>query len=106
VGEDDGWRLVVIVLDGIVEVTVTRTDRRPDLTLVEELARLRLAARRVGHPVRLRDPCPGLRELLDLVGLADLFEGRRGSALEAGRETERGEQLGIEKVVEPGDPWA
>jgi len=26
VGEDDGWRLVVIVLDGIVEVTVTRTD--------------------------------------------------------------------------------
>ncbi|CAN5758880.1 hypothetical protein BH24ACT2_BH24ACT2_00710 [soil metagenome] len=104
-GEDDGWRLVVIVLDGIVEVTVTRTDRRPDLTLIEELARLRLA-RRVGHSVRLRDPCLGLGELLDLVGLADLFDGRPGSALEAGWETERGEQLRTEKVVEPGDPWA
>lgn len=104
-GEDDGSRVVVVVHDGNVEVTVTRTGPA-DLALVEELARLRLAARRLGHSMSLRDPCPRLQDLLDLVGLADLFEARPGSDREAGRETEGGEQLATEKVVEPGDPCA
>ena len=105
-GEDDVSTLVVVVLDGDVEVIVTRTDRRPDLALVDELARLRLAGRRRGSSVRLRDPCPRLRELLELVGLADLVEEAPGSALEAGRQTEGDEQLGPEEVVERGDPSA
>lgn len=80
--------------------------RRPDLALLDALARLQLAARRLGCSIRLRNPCPELCELLDLVGLADLLVGEPGSALEAGREAEGGEQLGVEKVVEPGDPPA
>ena len=40
-----------------------------DLSLVDELARLQLAARRLGCAIELRDACPELLDLLDLVGL-------------------------------------
>jgi hypothetical protein len=40
-----------------------------DLALVDDLARMQLAARRHGCAIELRDACPGLLELLDLVGL-------------------------------------
>jgi hypothetical protein len=106
VDEGDEATLVVVVLDGDIEVTLTSTDRRPDLALVEKLARLHLAARRLGASVVLRDPCPRLRELLELVGLVELFGGARGSALQARREAEGHEQLGVEEVVERGDPQA
>ncbi|MFD7748464.1 STAS domain-containing protein [Streptomyces sp. NPDC059698] len=45
---------------------------RPDLTLVDAVARLALVARRSGHTLRLRRVPPELRALLDLVGLADV----------------------------------
>jgi hypothetical protein len=45
---------------------------RPDLALVDELARLHLAAIRMGCVIRLRQPCQDLLELLDLVGLRSL----------------------------------
>lgn len=45
---------------------------RPDLTLVEAVARLGLVARRSGRTLRLRRVPPELRSLLDLVGLADV----------------------------------
>lgn len=89
-----------------MEVTLIHTDRWPDLGLVEELARLHLAARRLGASVVLRDPCPRLRELLELVGLVQLIGGERESALQARREAEGHEQPGVEEVVEPGDPLA
>ena len=78
--------------------------RPPDLALVGALARLQLAALRLGCSIRLRAPCPELRALLDLVGLAELVVGAPGLPLEARREAEGGEQLGIEEVVQPGDP--
>ncbi|MBW3705111.1 hypothetical protein DTB58_13535 [Streptomyces griseus] len=53
---------------------------RPDLTLVEAVARLALVARRSGRTLRLRRVPPELRSLLDLVGLADVV------ALEEGPE--------------------
>jgi len=40
-----------------------------DLGLVDQLARLQLAARRLGCAIELRDACPELLDLLDLVGL-------------------------------------
>jgi hypothetical protein len=47
----------------------------PDaLAAVAALARLRLAARRTGHRVRLRGASPRLRRLLELAGLAGEFE--------------------------------
>lgn len=43
-----------------------------DLTTVDTLARLRLAAGRLGHRITFRGAGAELRRLLDLVGLADL----------------------------------
>ena len=40
-----------------------------DLGLVDQLARLQLAARRLGCAIELRGACPALLDLLDLVGL-------------------------------------
>ncbi|MEY2474720.1 MAG: hypothetical protein QOG87_35 [Actinomycetota bacterium] len=74
---------------------------RTGLELVDELARLQLAAQRLGCSIRLRDAWTDLSDLLDLAGLADLL---CGSALEARGEAEGGEQLGIEEVVQPRDP--
>ncbi|MFE7616888.1 STAS domain-containing protein [Streptomyces sp. NPDC057496] len=47
---------------------------RPDLALVEAIARLVLVARRTGgRRLRLRNASPELRSLLDLVGLAEVM---------------------------------
>ena len=74
-----------------------------DLTLVDQLARLHLAARRMGYSIRLRHPCTVLVELLDLVGLKELVgEGLR----QVDREVEGCEELGIDEVVMPDDPVA
>ena len=98
----DGSRDVVLVLDDDVEVVLWRMDgpSGPDLGLVDRLARLQLAARRLGYAIRLRNPCDELRALLDLVGLSDVLP------LEAGREAERREQLGVDEVVDRRDPLA
>jgi anti-anti-sigma regulatory factor len=44
----------------------------PDLAAVDALARLRLTARRLGCPIRLRNAGLELRALLDLVGLGEV----------------------------------
>jgi hypothetical protein len=86
-----------------------RRDAQPDLALVDELARLQLAAKRLGCVIRLRNPSPALSRLLDLVGLAEVIaavgEDVRASDLvvEVDRKAEGGEQLHVEKGVEPGD---
>ncbi|MEU0589268.1 STAS domain-containing protein [Streptomyces sp. NPDC006132] len=67
----------------------------PGLATVDLLARLQLAARRAGGRIRLRDPDPALRALLDLVGLRFEVEGQ---------VEEREPALGVEEAVEPGDP--
>lgn len=67
----------------------------PTIGHVEVLARLELAARRGGGRIRLRHPGPGLRALLDLVGLRIEVEG----------ETEQREPaLRVQEEVEPGEP--
>jgi ABC-type transporter Mla MlaB component len=73
--EGDTSREVVLVLDDDVEVVLWRMDGipDPDLRVVDALARLQLAARQVGGSIRLRNPCERLRDLLDLVGLSDVF---------------------------------
>ena len=57
-------------------------------------------APRAAWRVRLRDASDELRGLLELVGLAEVL------ALEPRREPELGEELGVEEVVQPGDPAA
>jgi hypothetical protein len=68
-----------------------------DLALVDAMLRLQLAARRRG--VLIRFAVPGdLRALLEYLGLAEAL------VLQPGREAELGEQLGVQEVVQPGDP--
>jgi hypothetical protein len=74
---------------------------RPDLAVVDELARLQLAARLLGCSIQLRHAYAGLSALLDLVGLGEVLLCR-----EVGGEAEGGEQVGVEEVVMPDDPVA
>lgn len=74
----------------------------PDVDFVEALARLELAARRLGLAVHVTHRCDELAALLDLTGLAGVVGGS-GLRLEADRQAERGEQLGVEEVVPPDD---
>lgn len=71
----DRSQVVVVVSDGEREVTITLGNRRADLALVDELARLHLVAGRSGYTLRFASRCSRLQDLLDLVGLADLCEG-------------------------------
>jgi hypothetical protein len=66
----------------------------PDLCIVDALARLQLAAQRIGWTVQLREPSAELRELIDLAGLGEVL------LLEPVGQAEEGEQLGVEEVVE------
>jgi hypothetical protein len=89
---------VVLVVAGGTEVVVGQVrERRPDLALVDSLARLQLLGRRYGWRVELRDVPEDLRGLLQLVGLDGVL------ALEARGEPELGEELGVQEVVQPGD---
>ncbi|MCW3013281.1 MAG: hypothetical protein JWO02_373 [Solirubrobacterales bacterium] len=92
---------VVMVVDDGSEVIVGHLDaRRLDLALVDALARLQLVASRHGWLMDVRDPPEELCGLLEFLGLAEVL------ALEARREAERGEQLGVDEVVQPRDPPA
>ncbi|MFC8132261.1 STAS domain-containing protein [Streptomyces sp. NPDC057302] len=69
----------------------------PVLAAVDALARLQLTARRAGGRIRLRNPAPHLRELLDLVGLP--------MEIEMGRQAEQREPPGrVQEAVEARDP--
>ena len=71
-----------------------RTPERLDLTVVDDIARLHLRARRAGCRVELRHVCPRLRTLLDLVGLSVEVLGQPEGGEEGG---------GVEEVVVPDD---
>ena len=89
------WGRIVYV-GGDATEWVVLAQRRADLAAVDALARMLLATRRLGGTFEVTDVSGDLEELLELVGL-------RG---ELGRQPERGEQVGVEEGVEPGDPVA
>ena len=64
---------IVVMESGGREVPVGTLDGglRPDLALVDDLLKFALAAGRLGWAVRLREPHPHLRELIDLLGLGE-----------------------------------
>jgi ATP phosphoribosyltransferase regulatory subunit HisZ len=71
----------------------------PDLPTVDLLARLQLAARRLGRDLRLENVSGELRELLELVGLREVL------GVEAGRQPEEWEErVGVEEERELDDP--
>jgi hypothetical protein len=92
-------------------------DWPPDLAVINELARLQLAARRLGCSIRLRNACPELWDLLELAGLVGVVsnagvvteaavvspcpfglveEAEPELGVEMGREAEGGEEAGLE----------
>ena len=85
---------IVLIRRGVeVGTWALRGATKVDLALVDEVARWQLAARRMGCTIRLRDATPELVDLLRFVGLVEM-DG----------EPECGEQIGVEKAVESGDP--
>lgn len=78
----------------------------PHIGTVDALARLVLAARRLGYRVRLEHAAPELVELVDLAGLCDVV-GCSGSVVEAGGQAEQREVArGVEEEDDPADPSA
>lgn len=76
--------------------------QRVGLGEIDDLARMLLAAKRLGLSIRLQDPCPGLLSMLHLVGLNDLTV----LGIESVGKPEGGEVLGPDEVVVPDDPVA
>lgn len=70
--------------------------RRPDLGHVDALARLLLVTKRLGIELLVTNTPAELRALIDFVGLP----------VEMRRQPECRKQLGIQEVVQPGDPPA
>jgi ABC-type transporter Mla MlaB component len=92
-------RDIVLIVDAQTDEILGHVDaRKPDLAIVEALARVQLSARRRGSQVRLTNVSDQLRGLLELVGLADVL------CVEARRKPKLGEQLGVDEVMKPGDP--
>jgi hypothetical protein len=78
----------------------------PDLSSVEDLARIQLIARRIGCCLRFEHAPERLRELIALTGLASVLNlDEEDSGLEAWRESEQREQApGVEEEADPADP--
>ena len=76
---------VVVLTCGGIEVTSwpLTVRGRVDVSLVDDVARLHLASRRLGCTVRLRHACTELSELLELAGLAEIEAGVAGLARSA-----------------------
>jgi len=103
---------LVVIIRGDVEVArwPLVTDGPVDLSVVDELARLQLAARRLGCSMQLHDVCTELSALLAFLGLAKavsgVVAGLVGLPLEVGGEAEDPEEGRVEEVVVPDDPVA
>ena len=72
---------------------------RPDVSLIDRVARLRVAARRLGFELRFVNAEPALVELVDLCGL------RGALGVEVKRQPEEREEAGrVEEERDVGDP--
>lgn len=100
----------MVLLRGDVELATwsladdSGDDSGLDLSLVDQLAGLQLAARRLGCSIRLRGPCRELCQLLYLAGLAGVVTTTGGLVVEVGGESEGAEERCVEEVVMPDDP--
>jgi hypothetical protein len=93
---DDLAGLLCGAAGGVVVCDVSAA--RPDVVTVEALARLRLTAQRYGWCLVVSGAGPQLRDLVVLLGLADVLP-------QSGRQpVQREEPLGVEEVVDRHDP--
>ena len=88
----DRWCTVELVRAGRVRARCTFGGADPvDLAAIEAIARMALAARRLGYALRLTAVAPELHELLDLAGLGVEVQGEAELA-EQPIGLERGEE--------------
>lgn len=74
---------------------------------MDALARLQLAARRLGRQIRLGNAGTRLQELLALLGLSEVLPMSGGLPLEPRGQAEEGEQTwGVEEEADRADPSA
>jgi hypothetical protein len=74
----------------------------PDEETLDTLARLQLAARRLGTSIRLYNACPLLVDLIEIAGLGDVLVVIP-SGVEMDGQVEQREQLWIDEEVLRGD---
>ena len=75
---------------------------QPDAGTLETLARLQLAARRLGTSIRVYNACPLLADLVEIAGLADVLVVVP-SGVEVRGQAEQREELWIDEEVLRGD---
>ncbi|QGG96413.1 hypothetical protein [Actinomarinicola tropica] len=98
-----GARITVVADDGRRRVVVARLHSlRPDLDLLDRMARLQLAAARLGIGVGYAEPCPTLRRVIELSGLDEVLLS--DPSVEPRRQTEGREVLGADEVGPRRDP--
>ena len=68
-------RVVLVNGDEVLAEWDVRCDGRPALALLDELARLQLAARRLGLAIAVRDADTRLADVIALAGLSDVLSG-------------------------------
>jgi hypothetical protein len=98
--------VVLVSGDTAVVCGAIPPDGRFDLSVVGELARLQLAARRLGCSIVLRGVGVELAELIEFAGLTDILPTDVEGGREISGKAEGGKQCGVEESVEPGDPIA
>jgi anti-anti-sigma regulatory factor len=102
-------RLGSIFADGGADVLVCDLGELADAdcATVDGLARLQLAARRLGARLRLVHASPQLHRMLALAGLCDVVGVCGDLGLEAaGKAEEREHARGVEEERDPADPIA
>lgn len=76
-GGDAPWaRVVVVGADGSTVSVILRGKGRPDISVLDVLARWQLSARRSGGELRLEDACSELETLLEFAGLSREVGGK------------------------------
>jgi anti-anti-sigma regulatory factor len=78
----------------------------PDAAVLDSLARMQLAAHRMGASIRLANAPRQLIDLLSLFGLSDVLPVEADSGVEVDRQIEEREQLRVDEEVDRGDPAA
>lgn len=68
-------RVVLVNGDDVLAEWDVHCDGRPALALLDELARLQLAARRLGLAIIVRDADTRLAGVIALAGLSDVLSG-------------------------------
>ena len=107
----DGWARIVLCASDDAELASWPLEgtERPDLAMVDALARMQLVARRLGCSIRLRGAGAELLGLLDLLGLARVVTDDAagpGLRLQVVGKPECGEEVGVEEAVVADDPLA